>query len=139
MSNTNPLILGIPHRQPFLFIDQVTHLVPGVEAQGEKVFPSNDPMFQGHFPGNPIVPGVILAEALAQLAGIAGAGNERRTFLLSAIRTMKFPSAARPNEILNLRAWKRANLGALLQFEVCAAIQDRVVAEGYVILNEIKV
>jgi len=130
----DPLAFGLPHRKPFLFVDRVTAHVPGTEASGEKTFAPDDPMFAGHFPGNPIVPGVILTEALAQVAGIAG--NSGRGFLLSAIRAMKFPSPARPGERVVLRAKKTGVLGGLFLFAVSADVGGRVVAEGHVVLNE---
>ena len=96
-------------------------------------------MFAGHFPGNPLVPGVILTEALAQTAGIAAASgypeNERPLFLLSAIRGMKFHRAARPNELIHLVAEKLASVGDLLQFAVKATVAGSAVAEGQLVLN----
>jgi 3-hydroxyacyl-[acyl-carrier-protein] dehydratase len=131
---TDPLAFGLPHRPPFLFVDRVTEFVPG-EAVAEKTFLSDDPMFAGHFPGNPIVPGVILTEALAQVAGIAGASE--RGFLLSAIRSMKFPSPARPGQTIVLRAKRTGSLGGLHQFAVSAEADGTTVAEGVVVLNEL--
>lgn len=131
----DPIAHGLPHRAPFLFVDRVTSLEPGIGAEGEKVFASDDPMFAGHFPGNPIVPGVILTEALAQVAGIAGAS--KTGFLLSAIRAMKFPSPARPGEKILLRATKTGSLGGLFQFSVSADVDGRIVAEGQIVLNEL--
>ena len=129
----DPVALGLPHRKPFLFVDRVTAHLPGVEATGEVTFAAEDPMFSGHFPGNPIVPGVILAEALAQIAGIAG--SSENGFLLSAIRAMKFPSPAKPGEKILLRAKKSGSLGGLFQFSVSADVGGRIVAEGQIVLN----
>ena len=90
----------------------------------------------GIFPDAPSSPGVILAEALAQTAGIAAA-QPGRSFLLSAIRSMKFPGAALPEEVIVLKARKLAAFGPLWQFEVQAVVGERVVAEGTIVLNEV--
>ena len=131
----DPISLGLPHREPFIFVDEVIALVPGESAEGRKTFPIHTAFFAGHFPGQPIVPGVILAEALAQISGIAAA-QKGRSFLLSSIRAMKFPGAALPDEVITLKARKLAVLGPLWQFEVRATISERVVAEGTIVLNE---
>src|SRR6476660_156840 len=109
----DPLSLGLPHREPFVFVEKVLSAGEG-EAQCLKVFSPGDPIFRGHFPGNPIVPGVILTEALAQTAGIAGASgfpeNARPLFLLSGIRGMKFFGPVRPEEEILLEAEKLAQV-----------------------------
>ena len=134
----DPESLGLPHREPFVFVDEVLIATEG-EAHCLKVFSSDDPMFRGHFPGNPIVPGVILAEALAQTAGIAGAwGSDDRHFLLSAIRSMKFPAAARPGERITLHARKTGEIGGLWMFDVHAEVGETIVATGQIVLNEIQ-
>jgi len=133
---SDPSNFGLPHRKPFLFVDRILSLVPGEEAVGEKTFESADPMFSGHFPGNPIVPGVILTEALAQVAGIAGARGGEQRFLLSAIRSMKFPAAARPGDLISLRAKTAGAFGQLVQSEVVASVGEVVVATGMLVLND---
>ncbi len=130
-------ILRMPHREPFVFVDEVLEIEAENFAKCAKIFPADDPVFEGHFPGNPIVPGVILTEALAQTAGIAGAGDAaERRFLLSAIRSMKFFSPARPGETVILQARKAGSMGGLITFDVRASVGDQVVAEGSVILSE---
>jgi 3-hydroxyacyl-[acyl-carrier-protein] dehydratase len=111
----------------------------GELAECETSFPPNDPIFAGHFPGNPLVPGVILVEALAQTAGIAAASaypeNARPLFLLSAIRAMKFLRPARPGEQIILRAEKLAQMDEMLQFAVAAAVGETIVAQGQLVLS----
>lgn len=93
-------------------------------------------MFAGHFPGDPLVPGVILTEALAQTAGIAAHSETSKTrFLLSAIRQMKFFQAVRPEAKIILRARKMGEVGELLQFEVEALIDNTLVAAGQLVLS----
>ena len=106
------------------------------------MFETKDPMLAGHFPGDPLVPGVILTEALAQTAGIAAASghpeNARPRFLLSAIRQMKFLQAVRPNERIVLRARKMGEAERLFQFQVEALVNEKQVAIGQVVLSAIK-
>ncbi len=134
---TDPISHGLPHREPFIFAQKVLEVSPGESALCESQFPLSTPFFDGHFPGNPIVPGVILTEALAQTAGIAAGERERkRSFFLTAIRQMKFPASARPGEVIRLRAVKSMEVGGLLQFAVSAKVGKRAVAEGAIVLGE---
>ena len=135
MNPADPVALGLPHRAPFIFVDEVLAVYPGESAEARKVFPSEEPFFSGHFPGDPLVPGVILTEALAQTAGLA-AGQPGKGFRLSAIRGMKFLRAVRPNEEILLSAKKLAVAGGLWQFEVAARVGAQTVAEGVVVLSE---
>lgn len=116
------------------------HSEPGHAAECSAFFSSDDPIFAGHFPGNPLVPGVILTEALAQTAGVAAASgfpdDARPFFLLSAIRGMKFFSAVRPESEILLRAEKLAQVGDLWQFKVAASVSGQTVAEGQLVLSQ---
>ena len=130
--------LGLPHRPPFVFVHEIIACDPGVSVEAVTSFAATDPMFAGHFPGNPLVPGVILTEALAQTAGIAAASgysDPKPLFLLSAIRAMKFLRAVRPVELINLRAEKLAQVDNLIQFRVAATVESEVVAEGQLVLS----
>jgi 3-hydroxyacyl-[acyl-carrier-protein] dehydratase len=136
MEPQDPISLGLPHRAPFLFVDAVFELCPGQSAKAQKVFPPEEPFFAGHFPGEPLVPGVILVEALAQTAGLA-AGQPGRGFRLTAIKGVKFPGAAYPGEVIELEVKKIGGMGGLWQFEAVARVNDRTVAEGIVVLSEV--
>jgi len=133
----DPIDLGLPHRDPFLFIDAVVELVPGERAVGEKKFAADDLMFRGHFPGNPLVPGVILVEALAQTAGIA-VGTPGESLYLTAIKAVKFPAPCSPGETITLVAAKAGSVGGLIQCNVIARVGERVVAEGTIVLAGVK-
>ena len=131
--------LGLPHRPPFVFVRELVRCDPGKFAEATTFFAPDDPMFAGHFPGNPLVPGVILTEALAQTAGIAAAsghiGSAKPLFYLSAIRSMKFFRPVRPEEQIILRAERLAEMDDLVQFKVDATIDGRQVAEGQIVLS----
>jgi 3-hydroxyacyl-[acyl-carrier-protein] dehydratase len=135
LNKTNPITYGLPHREPFIFVGAVEDVRPGESAVCEKVFAPEEPFFRGHFPGDPLVPGVIITEALAQTAGIAG-GQEGRGFRLTAIKGMKFLRPVRPGERLILSARKIATVGGLWQFDVAATVNDEKVAEGVIVLSE---
>jgi 3-hydroxyacyl-[acyl-carrier-protein] dehydratase len=141
VASSHPSILGLPHKPPFVFVRELIRCEPGVSAECATSFDPADPMFAGHFPGNPLVPGVILTEALAQTAGIAAASasapNESPKFLLSAIRQMKFFEAVRPKEQIVLRATKLGKVDDLLQFQVEALVNGKQVAAGQIVLNAI--
>jgi 3-hydroxyacyl-[acyl-carrier-protein] dehydratase len=127
---------GLPHRAPFVFVRKIITREPGVSAECETEFSRDDPMFVGHFPGDPLVPGVILTEALAQTAGIAAHDENSTTrFLLSAIRQMKFLRPVLPEQKIILRARKLAEVDQLLQFEVEALIDNERIAAGQLVLS----
>ena len=131
--------LGLPHRPPFVFVRELIRCDPGTLAEAATSFAADDPIFTGHFPGNPVVPGVILTEALAQTAGIAAASGytnlPKPLFFLSAIRSMKFLRAVRPGEQVDLRAERLAQMDDLVQFKVEASINGMRVAEGQLVLS----
>ena len=134
----DPIAFGLPHREPFIFIDAVIETQPGATALCVKTFKQDEPFFRGHFPGDPIVPGVILTEALAQTAGIAaGGGGSGKSYRLSAVKLMKFYSPARPLDEISLLAEKSGGVGGLIQFAVKAMARGEIVAEGTIVLNEV--
>ena len=138
--SSSPLAaLGLPHQPPFVFVHELIACRKGESAECATTFAPEDPIFGGHFPGNPLVPGVILTEALAQTAGIAAASgypeHAQPFFLLSAIRAMKFLRAVRPCDRILLRAEKLAQVDDLLQFNVEATVNGSAVAQGQLVLS----
>jgi 3-hydroxyacyl-[acyl-carrier-protein] dehydratase len=132
----DPISLGLPHREPFIFVESVNSLEAGRLAESSMTFRKTDSLFDGHFPGNAIVPGVLLVEGMAQTAGIA-VGAPGKMLLLTAIRSMKFLRPVRPEEPLSFRACKVGDVGGLVQFAVEAKVGQDLVAAGQIVLTEV--
>lgn len=95
----------IPHRQPFLLIDRVTEMVPGQSIKGYKNVSYNEPFFAGHFPGEPVMPGVLQIEALAQLGAVAVLSmeeNKGKIAYFAGIKDAKFKQKVVPGDRLDL-------------------------------------
>ena len=93
----------LPHRHPFLLLDTVTDLVPGVSAVGHKAVTYTEPFFAGHFPGNPVMPGVLIIEAMAQTGAVALLGLPQwkgKTAYFVGIDKAKFSRKVVPGDVL---------------------------------------
>ena len=123
----------IPHREPFLLIDRVTELEPGVRCVAEHEFTGDEWYLKGHFPGNPIVPGVIITESLAQTATVmAMALPDYRDGLglFAGIDEMRFKRIVRPGETGRFEATMEKMRRGFARVTVKAFVGDELAAEG---------
>ena len=103
--DTKQIMEIIPHRQPFLLIDTIEELEPGVRAVGKKCVTYNEPFFAGHFPNEPVMPGVLIVEALAQAGAVAILSNPEfkgKTAYFGAINNARFKQKVVPGDVLLL-------------------------------------
>ncbi len=123
----------LPHRYPFLLVDKVIELEPGKRAVGIKNVSANEPFFQGHFPDYPIMPGVLVVEALAQIAGIAVAvieENKGKLGVFASIDSMKFKNQVLPGDVLTLEAEILLSKMGVTKAKVKASVDGKLAAEG---------
>lgn len=102
---TKEIMEILPHRTPFLLIDTVEELEPGKRVVAKKCVTYNEPFFQGHFPGNPVMPGVLICEALAQAGAVAILGldeNKGKTAYFASMDKVKFKKKVLPGDVLML-------------------------------------
>ena len=129
-----PDIMGIlPHRYPFLLVDRVIELVPGERAVGIKQVTANEPHFTGHFPGRPIMPGVLIVEALAQTAGVAVMTLDEyrgKLGLFAGIDECRFRRMVVPGDTLRLEVTVGKLRGMFGRARGVASVDGEVAAEA---------
>jgi UDP-3-O-[3-hydroxymyristoyl] N-acetylglucosamine deacetylase / 3-hydroxyacyl-[acyl-carrier-protein] dehydratase len=126
------ILNALPHRYPFLLIDRVIELEPGRRIVALKNVSYNEPFFPGHWPTRPIMPGVLIVEAMAQAAGvlIAQGAEKGREALLASLDGVKLRRPVVPGDQLRLEVDGIKKKGKVIQVEAVARVGDRVVAEG---------
>ena len=114
-------------------------LDPGKSGSGEYIVRGDEPFLRGHFPGQPLFPGVLLLEAAAQLAGTVAQSDPQITPLpglkLTALRSVKILGTAKPGEILHLEARITGRLGNLIQAQATVSVNGQVVLQGELTLS----
>jgi 3-hydroxyacyl-[acyl-carrier-protein] dehydratase len=123
----------LPHRPPFLLVDRILEVEEGVRAVGIKNVTMNEPFFVGHFPGYPVMPGVLIVEALAQVGGIAmlkQEANRGKIGLFAGIDGVRFRGQVVPGDTLRLEATVTRFKGTIAKMSAVAKVGDNVVCEG---------
>ena len=136
----------LPHRHPFLFVDKIVAVENTQRIIAEKFLHPDSGFFAGHFPGHPILPGVLISEALAQTgglligmrrlhSGIEGKSASRESVFLASVN-MKYYQPALPGQTLRLEAELKKEFSGMYLFEVAAFVSDTCVAKGSISLAQ---
>ena len=131
--NTQEIMEILPHRHPFLLIDTIEELEPGVRAVGRKNVTFNEPYFAGHFPGNPVMPGVLIMEALAQTGAVAILSlpeHRGKTAYFAGIDKAKFKQMVRPGDTLELETTIIRSEGPVGVGEAIATVNGKLAAKA---------
>ena len=125
----------IPHRYPFLLVDRIVNLVPGATATGLKNVTFNEPHFAGHFPGAPVMPGVLIIESMAQTAALLvvatlGPDAEGKLVYFMSIDGARFRKPVVPGDSMLVTVERLQNRRNVWKFSCCAKVEDNLVAEA---------
>jgi len=133
MLNIDEIQKILPHRPPFLLVDRVEELEPGVSAVGKKCVTMNEPFFLGHFPGKAVMPGVLILESLAQMGAICMLtlpGNEGKIVLFGGIDKVKFKRQVIPGDVLTLKVEITKSKGSFGIGNAVAYVEDKIAVEA---------
>ena len=139
MNHLDTALSRLPHGAEFRFVDRLVNLNPGQSGAGEYQVRGDEPFLRGHFPGQPLFPGVLLVEAAAQLAGVVAQSDPKIPPLdglkLTALRNVKILGTARPGEIIQLEARITGRLGNLVQAQATARVTGEIVLTAALTLS----
>ena len=133
--NIDEIQKRIPHRPPMLLIDRIISLIPDQSAVGIRMVSVTDPVFAGHFPDYPIMPGVLIVEAMAQTAGCLasvsiGEDSDGKLVFFTTIDKVKFRKPVRPGDELRLHREKVSSKGSVWNFRGIAMVDDKKTSEA---------
>ncbi|MDP5054462.1 MAG: 3-hydroxyacyl-ACP dehydratase FabZ [Congregibacter sp.] len=129
----------LPHRYPFLLVDRVVELIPGTSIVAYKNLSINEPFFDGHFPGNPVFPGVLLLEAMAQAAGILGFKTMQKTpadgsiYMFVGADKLRFKRPCLPGDRVYLHAQIVGEKRGIWKFDVQADVDGHRCASATIL------
>lgn len=138
----NQILEHLPHRYPFLLIDRVTEFKPGESLVGVKNVTYNEPFFQGHFPQRPVMPGVLILEAMAQATGLLAFRTVERTaerkslYYLVGMDKARFKRPVEPGDQLILRAHLLRSKRGIWVFDCDASVDGKIVATAEIMCTE---
>ncbi|MCC8046016.1 MAG: 3-hydroxyacyl-ACP dehydratase FabZ [Clostridiales bacterium] len=133
MLDTKQIMEILPHRSPFLLVDRIDELEPGVRAVGRKAVTYNEPFFAGHFPQEPVMPGVLICEALAQVGAVAILSQEEykgRLVLFGGINKARFRRKVVPGDVLRLEMEVIKVKGPVGVGKATAYVDDKVCTDA---------
>lgn len=131
----NRIMQMIPHRYPFLMVDKVVNLIPNESAIGIKNVTINEPFFQGHFPQRPVMPGVLIIEAMAQTAAVLvvetlGPSAEGKLVYFMSVDSARFRKPVGPGDTLAIHVYKERSRGNVWKFRGEAKVGETLMAEA---------
>ena len=134
---TESIKSAIPHRYPFLLIDRIIDIAPGESITALKNVTYNEPFFEGHFPDNPIMPGVLIVEAMAQACGVLifrslSNSSKNGLFYLAGVDKARFRKAVIPGDQIFLEVKLLKHIKEIYKFEATAHVQDNLVCSAVV-------
>jgi len=129
------ILARIPHRYPFLLVDRAEAYNPGQSIVGIKCVTINEPFFQGHFPGNPVMPGVLIIEALAQTGAVLMSKSlevdtEGKTIFFMSVDNARFRNPVRPGDVIRMEVEVVRSRSTIFKFKGVAKVGDKVAAEA---------
>ena len=143
MLDVNEILKLIPHRYPFLLVDRIVEIHGSEKIVGIKNVSFNENFFQGHFPNRPVMPGVLICEAMAQVGAILadnarGGRDDNKTFVLTGLDKVKFKRPVEPGDQLRMELTCLKRRGSFWKMQGVATVGGKVVAQAEISAMEVE-
>jgi beta-hydroxyacyl-ACP dehydratase FabZ len=143
MLDVNDILKRIPHRYPFLLVDRIVEIQGGDKIVGVKNVSYNENFFQGHFPNRPVMPGVLICEAMAQVGAILadnarGQRDDNKTFVLTGLDNVKFKRPVEPGDQLRMELTCIKRRGSFWKMQGVATVDGKLVAQAEISAMEVE-